>query len=367
MLLSSIFSLIASHITLSNIHISTTNKTYPSSNSGIPQLKTILSGFVIRGYLGLKTFFTKTIALVFAVSSGLIIGKQGPLIHISTCIGNILSRFFVKYSNNEGKRREILSAASAAGVAVAFAAPIGGVLFSLEQISYYFPQKVMLRSFFCALISVVVIKFINPLGTGKLVIFQVSYDQDWKFFELIPFLFLGILGGLLGSLFIKISTITTSYQSKLLESRPRLKVVLITIATCILSFTSSLSLLNTSDLLAELFTECNQDSKNMICTTSTTDLVSTLFIKIIFTLLIQDLKIPSGIFIPLMSIGAILGRLTGLLVNEIASKYPLVFPECTSSQCVIPGVYAMVGASSLLTGSTRITISLAVIMFDLLI
>ena len=43
------------------------------------------------------------------------------------------------------KRREVLSAACAAGVAVAFGAPIGGVLFSLEEVSYYFPPKVMWR------------------------------------------------------------------------------------------------------------------------------------------------------------------------------------------------------------------------------
>ena len=35
-------------------------------------------------------------------------------------------------SLHEGKMRDILTAASAAGVAVAFGSPIGGVLFSIE-------------------------------------------------------------------------------------------------------------------------------------------------------------------------------------------------------------------------------------------
>ena len=41
-----------------------------------------------------------------------------------------------KYRNNEAKKREILSAASAAGVSVAFGAPIGGVLFALEVLFF---------------------------------------------------------------------------------------------------------------------------------------------------------------------------------------------------------------------------------------
>jgi len=57
------------------------------------------------------------------------------MVHIVSCIGNILSYLFPKYGRNEAKKREILSAAAAAGVSVAFGAPIGGVLFSLEEVS----------------------------------------------------------------------------------------------------------------------------------------------------------------------------------------------------------------------------------------
>ena len=87
-----------------------------------------------------------------------------------------------------------MSAAAAAGVSVAFGAPIGGVLFSLEEVSYYFPMKTLWRSFFCAMIAAFTLKYMNPFGTGRLVMFYVEYDTPWKLFELVPFIFLGALG-----------------------------------------------------------------------------------------------------------------------------------------------------------------------------
>ena len=34
----------------------------------------------------------------------------------------------------------------------------------------------------------------NPFRTGKLVLFQVTYDRDWHFFEIIFFIIIGIFG-----------------------------------------------------------------------------------------------------------------------------------------------------------------------------
>ena len=131
-------------------------------------------------------------------------GKEGPLVHVACCVGNIVPRFFEKYARNEAKKREMLSAASAAGVSVAFGAPIGGVLFSLEEVSYYFPYKTMWRSFFCAMIAAISLQLMNPFRTGKLVLFQVEYKRNWHAFELPFFVLLGILGGLYGTMFIKL-------------------------------------------------------------------------------------------------------------------------------------------------------------------
>ena len=92
------------------------------------------------------------------------------------------------------KKREILSAASAAGMSVAFGAPIGGVLFSLEQVSYYFPDKVMWHAFVCAMIAAVSLQAINPFRTGKLVLWQVTYDRNWHDFEIWSFVVIGLMG-----------------------------------------------------------------------------------------------------------------------------------------------------------------------------
>lgn len=51
----------------------------------------------------------KTITLVLAVASGLSLGKEGPLVHVACCCGNIFSYLFPKYSKNEAKKREVTS------------------------------------------------------------------------------------------------------------------------------------------------------------------------------------------------------------------------------------------------------------------
>ena len=205
--------------------------------SGIPEIKTILSGFIIRGYLGKWTLLIKGVTIMLAVASGLSLGKEGPMVHMACCIGNIISYLFPKYGRNEAKKREILSAASAAGVSVAFGAPIGGVLFSLEEVSYYFPLKTLWRSFFCALVAAFVLQSINPFGNEHSVLFYVEYSKPWLFFELIPFLFLGIVGGLIGSLFIRANIYWCKFRKiSKLGQFPVLEVLGVTMATALFAF-----------------------------------------------------------------------------------------------------------------------------------
>lgn len=103
-----------------------------AAGSGISEIKVIIAGFIMKGFLGARTLIIKSITLPLAIASGLSVGKEGPSVHFAVCTGNVISRWFSKYKRSASKTREILTATAAAGVAVAFGSPIGGVLFSLE-------------------------------------------------------------------------------------------------------------------------------------------------------------------------------------------------------------------------------------------
>ena len=232
---------------------------YSAAGSGVAEVRVILSGFVLHGFLGVKTLVVKTLALVLSVASGLSLGKEGPFVHIATCVGNIACRLFSKYDNNDGKRREVLSAAAAAGVTVAFGAPIGGVLFSLEEVAYFFPAKTLFRTFFCCICAALTLKFLNPYGNSKIVIFEVRYLIDWEFFELAAFILVGIIFGAVGALFIKASkTWAQSFRKiPVIKKQPLVEVMLVALITGIVSFWNPYTKIPVAKLLFNLASPCD--------------------------------------------------------------------------------------------------------------
>ncbi|EAW06390.1 chloride channel protein [Aspergillus clavatus NRRL 1] len=354
---------------------------YSAAGSGVAEVKVINSGFVLHGYLGFKTLVIKTIALVFSISSGLSLGKEGPYVHIAACVGNIACRLFSKYNTNDGKRREVLSASAASGVAVAFGAPIGGVLFSLEEVSYYFPPKTLFRTFFCCIAATLSLKFLNPYGTGKIVLFEVRYITDWAIFEIVVFMLLGVLGGAAGALFIKASSMWARSFRRIpvIKRWPMLEVVLVAAVTGVVSFWNRYTKLPVSELMFELASPCDHESLSSTGLCPTEDgigeiiryLLVAFVIKSLLTVVTFGLKVPAGIYVPSMVVGGLMGRIVGHVVQYLVLKFPnfFLFSTCPASSgtesCVVPGVYAMVAAGATMCGVTRLSVTLAVILFEL--
>ncbi|KAJ5281225.1 hypothetical protein N7478_006597 [Penicillium angulare] len=345
-------------------------------HSGIPEIKTVLGGTVIRHFMGPWTLAIKSLGLCLAVASGLWLGKEGPLVHVACCCANIMMKPFSSLNGNEARKREVLSAAAAAGISVAFGAPIGGVLFSLEQLSYYFPDKTMWQSFVCAMVAAVTLQMINPFRTGKIVLYQVTYTRGWHRFEIIPFIILGIVGGLFGAFLIRVNTKIAQWRRSRGWSRPFLEVAIVALLTALINFPNHFMRAQNSELVQALFSECSSDTFDRfgLCVSGPASLgvVAMLLVGAALAFLLASLTfgldIPAGIILPSVAIGALYGRALGMLVRMWQEAYPkaFLFAKCEPDiPCVTPGLYAIIGAASALGGATRMTLSIVVIMFEL--
>ncbi|TFK74955.1 Cl-channel protein [Pluteus cervinus] len=350
-------------------------------HTGIPEIKAILGGYVFDAFLTPWTLLIKALGLALAVASGLSLGKEGPLVHVSCCMANILSQLFQQFRQNEAQKRRLLAAAAAAGVSVAFGSPLGGVLFGLEELDAFSSETdVMWRGFVASAIAAVSLQWVNPFGTAKLVLFQVTTNvaDTWRAFELIPWLTLGVIGGVLGSFLIKLNVEVAIYRrNSILAQFPVLEVVAVSAITAAASYLIVFARVQSSELVANLFQECdpNKGDYHGLCNPSAIWenvflLILTAALKVALTAWTFGMMIPAGIFLPTIAIGACLGRAMGILTQSLHRSNPTawIFLSCPPDPtvpCISPGFYAVIGASAMLGGVTRMTISLVVILFEL--
>lgn len=169
--------------------------------------------------LVLQTF--QIIGSIGAVSAGLDLGKEGPLVHIGACLANLLSQGgsenyhlkwrWLRYFKNDRDRRDLITCGASSGVCAAFRSPVGGVLFSLEEVATWWRSALLWRTFFSTAVVVVVLRgfmeFCNSgkcglFGRGGLILFDVSnVTVTYHINDLLPVAAVGVIGGLLGSLY----------------------------------------------------------------------------------------------------------------------------------------------------------------------
>ena len=120
-----------------------------------------------------------------------------------------------------------------------------------------------------------------------------------------------------------------------------------------------------TELVYNLFSECvsDDDSHEGLCPRDPMAHVGSLIqsigialvVKGVLTIVTFGIKLPAGIFIPTLGVGACFGRILGIGVQYLQYKHPdlPMFSVCNGDRnCVIPGLYAMVGAAATLSGVT---------------
>lgn len=339
---------------------------------GVPELRAYVSGSSMNSLLNPVQIAVKLIATSLAQGSGLWIGPDSPLVHIAASIAACLAPQFISHLS-PSRTRVLVASVSAAGLAVAMGSPIGGVLFVVETLQPRNIRAVLWQGFVCAMTANLFFEMVNPFESGKVVFFQVVYDRVWHGVELIPFVALGALGGLFGRFIDYTRSELHDLRLKLLKKVPPMwqsfaLVGSTALVTALLSFTTVLRT-PMHELLAEALHECSASEEDLFCRKNyALDLTYTCAVALLLTPASYGLGTPSGIMLPTVTSGALIGRLMGLAMQSLLHAHRGFLSEAFcpgQGPCITPGVYALVGAAAALTGATKLTISSAVILFEL--
>uniref|UniRef100_A0A8C7V593 Chloride channel, voltage-sensitive 2a n=1 Tax=Oncorhynchus mykiss TaxID=8022 RepID=A0A8C7V593_ONCMY len=364
--------------------------------SGIPEMKTILRGVVLKEYLTFKTFVAKVIGLTCALGSGMPLGKEGPFVHVASLCAALLSKFMAALFGgiymNELRNTEMLSAACAVGVGCCFAAPIGGVLFSIEVTSTFFAVRNYWRGFFAATFSAFIFRVLAVWNQDEETItalFKTRFRLDFPFDlqELPAFAILGIACGFGGALFVYLNRLIVECMRKqktinkfLLRKRlvfPAMVTLIISTLTFPPGFGQFMAgQLTQHESLVALLDNRTWSRQGVA---EEFDYIShshawkhpqvNVFITLIFFIVMKfwmsavatTMPVPCGAFMPVFLIGAAFGRLVG---ETMAVMFPDGIHADGSVYPIVPGGYAVVGAAAL-SGAVTHTVSTAVIVFEL--
>ncbi|XP_062889150.1 chloride channel K isoform X5 [Mobula hypostoma] len=316
-----------------------------SGGSGIPELKTILTGVLLEEYLTLKTFTAKVVGLICSLAAGstIFLGKVGPFVHICSMIATYLGRIRTTVTRdyeNTSKRYEMLVTAAAVGVASCFGAPISGVLFSVEVMSSHFAVRNYWRGFFAATCGAFMFRLLSVFNNEQetiIALFKTKFQVDFPFDlpETLIFIVLGMVCGILSCVYLYC-------QRRLLRYIKRNAFIQNFMATEKAIYSGVMTF-----FLASI--------------TFPAGLGQLMASRFWMLILATTMPMPAGYFMPVLIYGAVIGRTVGELMVSI-------FPNGIKSEGVlnpiIPGGYALAGAAAF-SGAVTHTLSTALLVFEL--
>ncbi|XP_029115983.1 chloride channel protein 1 isoform X2 [Scleropages formosus] len=366
-----------------------------SIGSGIPELKTILRGVVLKEYLTLKAFVAKVIGLTAGLGSGMPVGKEGPFVHIASICAAVLSKIMSIFSGvyeNPYGYADILTVGCAVGVGCCFGTPLGGVLFSIEVTSTYFAVRNYWRGYFAATFSAFIFRVLSVWNKDAVTItalFRTNFRMEFPFDlqELPAFAIIGISCGFLGAFFVFLNrqvVLVMRRQTALTRFLTKHRLIypaVVTLVIATLTFPPGFGQFMAGELMPR---ECITSLFDNFTWTKiwgsppppglgrsavwlhpqvNVFIILLLFfvMKFWMSAVSTTMPIPSGAFMPVFILGAAFGRLVGEIM---ATLFPngILFDGIVYR--ILPGGYAVIGAAAM-TGAVTHTVSTAVICFEL--
>ena len=239
---------------------------------------------------------------LLSLSSGLVLGREGPTIHIGAAVAKGLSGL-VTLSKSD--LHALLAAGAGAGLAAAFNAPLAGILFVLEETRKQFPYTVKSYSaiVLAAISSVVVTRIMA--GSDPL----MKMDGIAIELTMLPaFAVLGLILGVVGAVFNK--TLVWSLDSALVLGRKTSFYLLPAVAGFVIG------------VLLISFPEATQGGETLSVALVAENLplqtiAALVVIRFLMTMASYSTGVPGGIFAPILGLATAIGLLYGVLVQTL--------------------------------------------------
>ena len=327
-----------------------------ADGSGIPEMKTVLSGVPIYRYFSFNAFIGKSLGIFAAIVSGASVGKVGPYVHLSCLICTTLmkSNYFEKIDKSTSIKTSMLSVACATGITFALGCPLGGVLFSIESTASIYMVSNLWKAFFSSVICCFITKIFYGDYTIKVIDDTVDIDVNFVF-KLINFIIIGLITGVIGALCATLVSKGVYIRKKInyswLNNRFKFAAITALITSSVTFFIPGLKNFD-KPIMLHLFAANDRSIQN--------DwqhpgegwyLLISCISKYFLTVLGLSCTMPSGVFGPMFSIGALLGRFYGHLIYSIFGIN-------------MESAFAMAASAGAFSGFSH-TISSALMVFEL--
>lgn len=261
-----------------------------------------------------------------AIGSGLILGREGPTVHMGAAIGVLAGRHGRLGPEDA---RLLHTALGGAGLAAAFSAPLSGLLFVCEEVTRSFRPRLVLLTLLGTVTAVACAKLI----VGDSPVFPVPDLPAPPLWTLPAFLLFGAAAGALGAAYAHLVVGTLDLCDRMTRVPVPLRAAGIGALVGALMAVDPL-LAGGGDALTErLLTAAGP---------SVTALTAYLAVRFVAGPLSYAAATPGGLFAPLLALGA----LWGTLVHALAA--PVLPPHAPG-----PAAFAVVGMAALFTGVVR--------------
>lgn len=272
------------------------------SGSGIPQVSGLLTKKVKFKWLG--ELITKFVGGILAIGAGMSMGREGPSVHLGALVGSGIKKLTRR---SEVEEKYLVTCGASAGISSTFNAPLAGVIFSLEEIHKFFSPLLLI----CVMVASGTSNFVSRMILGSHTSFQYNFilpkDIPYYVIALVTVVFCIVIT-ITGRAFSYFLLLIQKYYRKINLNNYVKMSIFMAIAYIVAVFFSDITG-GGHELIEEMF------GKNVMLKT----IIIILILKFFYTMLCYATSAPGGIFLPMLVIGALTGKVYGEVLNHYFS------------------------------------------------